>query len=562
MSEPPSYPPIDPTTFDLIVVGTGLPESVIAAAASASGKSVLHLDHNHFYGSHFSSLSIPDLTSFLNSNSTPPPFPTSSTTSANADDFSVVNLAIRPLYSDVEISSFSAQLLQEHSNKFNLDVSGPRVLFCADKSVNLLLKSGASQYVEFKSIDASFVGDENGNLWNVPDSRASIFKDKSLSLMEKNRLMRFFKLVQGQLAATASGGSGGNENQEEEEEAESSSKISVEDLESPFVEFLTKMKLSSKIKSIILYAIAMADYDQDNIGACKGLLKTKDGIDRLATYQSSVGRFTNALGAFIYPIYGQGEMPPAFCRRAAVKGSIYVLRMPVIALLMDKSSGGYKGIRLASGQDIFSQKLVLDPSLTVPSPSASPLDSPHENFQFLCVRDVKQKVARGICIIRSSLKPDIANFLVVYPPRSLYPEQMTSIRALQIGGSLAVCPPDTFVLYLSALCDDVHQGKKLLNAAMNALLTCPDSGQPETSSLDQTENAVAKPILLWSALYIQELTTAQFDSISSTSMPDAKLDYGDVLDSAIKLFEKMYPNEEFFPETVSPEDSENDVGLS
>jgi hypothetical protein len=34
----------------------------------------------------------------------------------------------------------------------------------------------------------------------------------------------------------------------------------------------------------------MADYDQDDMGVCQNLLKTKDGIDRLALYQSSVGR--------------------------------------------------------------------------------------------------------------------------------------------------------------------------------------------------------------------------------------------------------------------------------
>ncbi|KAF2312500.1 hypothetical protein GH714_034890 [Hevea brasiliensis] len=400
----------------------------------------------------------------------------------------------RPLYLDVEISSFSTQLLDEQSNKFNLDVSGPRLLFCADSSIDLLIKSGASQYVEFKSIDASFVGDESGKLWSVPDTRAAIFKDKSLSLMEKNRLMSHLRCAS--------------------------------------VTYFTPLTLSR----IILYAIAMADYDQDNKEQCKDLLKTKDGIARLALYQSSVGRLTNAPGAFIYPIYGQGELPQAFCRRAAVKGCIYIsgvlfafgfegLRMPVTSLLLEKSSGVYKGIRLASGQDIFSQKLVLDPSLTVPSPSASPLDSFHESFQFLCMRDVKQKI--------------------------------TSIRALQISGNSAVCPRGMFVLYLSALSDDAHQGKKSLNAAMNALFTCPDSVNLESSCADQNENAELKPTLLWSALYIQELATGQFDSISSTPMPDGNLDYGDVLDSAMKLFQKMYPNEEFFPDTV-----EHDDGLS
>lgn len=80
----------------------------------------------------------------------------------------------------------------------------------------------------------------------------------------------------------------------------------------------------------------MAEYDQENADVCRSVLKTKDGIDRLALYHSSVGRFPNAPGAMIYPIYGQGELPQAFCRRAAVKGCIYVLRMPVNSLLMDK----------------------------------------------------------------------------------------------------------------------------------------------------------------------------------------------------------------------------------
>ncbi|KAF3965108.1 hypothetical protein CMV_010677 [Castanea mollissima] len=72
-----SYPPIDPTNFDLIVLGTGLPESVIAAAASATGKTVLHLDPNPFYGSNYTSLSLQDLSSFLISHSAPPPSPPS-----------------------------------------------------------------------------------------------------------------------------------------------------------------------------------------------------------------------------------------------------------------------------------------------------------------------------------------------------------------------------------------------------------------------------------------------------------------------------------------------------
>jgi RAB protein geranylgeranyltransferase component A len=56
-----SYPPIELSNFDLIVLGTGLPESMIAAATSANNKTVLHLDPNPFYASHYASLSLLDL---------------------------------------------------------------------------------------------------------------------------------------------------------------------------------------------------------------------------------------------------------------------------------------------------------------------------------------------------------------------------------------------------------------------------------------------------------------------------------------------------------------------
>ena len=71
-----------------------------------------------------------------------------------------------------------------------------------------------------------------------------------------------------------------------------------------------------------------------------------------------------------------------------------------------------------------------------------------------------------------------------------------------------------FVLYLSALCDDASQGKKLLNAAKNALFEQPISGYSETETFGKSvDNIVAqgadtdeqKPPLVWSASYIQEI---------------------------------------------------------
>ncbi|CAE5966365.1 unnamed protein product [Arabidopsis arenosa] len=526
MIDLPPYPPLDPSNYDLIIVGTGVSESVLAAAASSSGSSVLHLDPNPFYGSHFASLSLPDLTSFLHSNSfsSPPPPSSPPLPPSNNHDFISVDLVNRSLYSSVEISSFESEILEEHSRRFNVDLCGPRVVFCADESINLMLKSGANNYVEFKSIDASFVGDSSGELRNVPDSRAAIFKDKSLTLLEKNQLMKFFKLVQSHLASST------------ENDDTTTVKISEEDMESPFVDFLTKMRLPPKIKSIILYAIAMLDYDQDNMETCRHLLKTKEGIDRMALYIISMGRFSNALGALIYPIYGQGELPQAFCRRAAVKGCIYVLRMPITALLLDKETGGYKGISKMKLSVFLSQRRLIN----------------------------KRKVARGICVIRGSVKADVSNALIVYPPKSLFPEQLTAIRVLQLGSGLAVCPADMHVLYLSTLCDNDDQGIKSLLSAMSNLIRLPDPENHQSDSVVENDTCEAKPILLWRALYVQELVKGEFGgTISSMPSPDGNLNNNEIVESALKLYEQLMGSEELFKEETSVENTteENDDGV-
>lgn len=70
----------------------------------------------------------------------------------------------------------------------------------------------------------------------MPDSREGIFKDRSLGPTEKIRLASFFKLVREHLGVSEGG-------------ADAARRVSEEDLESPFVEFLQKQRLPPKIKS-------------------------------------------------------------------------------------------------------------------------------------------------------------------------------------------------------------------------------------------------------------------------------------------------------------------------
>lgn len=77
-----------------------------------------------------------------------------------------------------------------------------------------------------------------------------------------------------------------------------------------------------------------------------------------------------------------------------------------------QETGGCKGIKLASGQDIFSQQVVLDSSFEVPSSMlpSNVVDKKLNSYS-------SYKVARGVCITNSSILPDSSNVLVIFPPK-------------------------------------------------------------------------------------------------------------------------------------------------
>lgn len=81
---------IEPSNFDVIVLGTGLPESILAASIASCGKTVLHLDAYDSYLSPWASLSFSQISSFASrGGSIPKP-------AFLADEFSISTLSPHP----------------------------------------------------------------------------------------------------------------------------------------------------------------------------------------------------------------------------------------------------------------------------------------------------------------------------------------------------------------------------------------------------------------------------------------------------------------------------------
>ncbi|CAN5976552.1 unnamed protein product [Sphagnum jensenii] len=156
---------IEPNRYDVTVLGTGLPKSVLAASIAACGKRSSSsfrrcepwkwLSCREWVGGSGSSRS---------------------------------SLLFTPMS-----ESAGGASLGSPQNRFYLDLTGPKVALCVGPLINALLKLQAEHHVKFMAIESSYIWRDHA-IAAVPASRSDVFQDQSLSLPDKQFLMQFFKM--------------------------------------------------------------------------------------------------------------------------------------------------------------------------------------------------------------------------------------------------------------------------------------------------------------------------------------------------------------------------------
>ncbi|ANB13154.1 Mrs6p [Sugiyamaella lignohabitans] len=297
-----------PQKCDVLISGTGLVESILAAALAWQGSSVIHIDPNPYYGDSNSCFNIDQLLAWVDRVNRPP----SSSELAAERIFSNARLYMpRPL----------------DSKKFLVDLS-PKIMFARSDLLSLLIKSRVFRYLEFKAL-GNFHTYENDTFDKVAGSKEDIFTDQSLSLVTKRNLMRFMKFVL-----------------EWEENTELWKPYQNESIE----KFLTeKFKLEpQQITELVL-----------SIGLCQSLeVATPVALSRIKRYLVSLDIYGNF--PVLFSMYGgAGELAQGFCRSAAVAGATYKLGTAI-------TSVDDKLVTLNDGSRIqVAEKIVLSPSSAV-----------------------------------------------------------------------------------------------------------------------------------------------------------------------------------------------------
>lgn len=257
--------------YDIIVLGTGLKECILSGMLSVSGKKVLHIDRNKYYG---------------------------------ADSASITPL--EDLFNKFNIP---AQGMEDYGRgrDWNVDLI-PKFLMANGQLVKLLIHTGVTKYLEFKVVDASYVY-KQGKIAKVPADEREAISSGLMGLFEKRRFKNFLVFVQ-------------NFDFENRQTWKS-----IDPQKTTSSELFNEYGLDVGTREFTGHALALYRDDSYLNQPCA------DMISRIKLYCESLARYGKS--PYLYPMYGLGELPQAFARLSAIYGGTYMLDKAVDEILFD-----------------------------------------------------------------------------------------------------------------------------------------------------------------------------------------------------------------------------------
>ena len=259
--------------YDAIVLGTGLKECILSGMLSVSGKRVLHIDRNKYYGGESASI-------------TP----------------------LEELFSKFKMPTNN---LEEYGKgrDWNVDLI-PKFLMANGELVKLLIHTGVTKYLEFKVVDGSYVY-KGQKISKVPADEREALSSSLMGMFEKRRFRSFLLFVQ-------------NFNFNDR-----STWKEVDPNATTAAKLYEKFGLDSETGEFTGHALALYNNDNYLNQPCGDL------ITRVKLYSESLARYGKS--PYLYPLYGLGELPQAFARLSAIYGGTYMLDKPVDEILKDES---------------------------------------------------------------------------------------------------------------------------------------------------------------------------------------------------------------------------------
>ena len=308
--------------YDIIILGTGLTECILSGLFSVSGKKVLHMDRNDYYGGEATSLS-----------------------------------PLEKVYEKFGKGNLPASM--GRGRDWNVDLV-PKFLMANGKLVQLLIHTNVTRYLEFKSVEGSYVL-KGGQVYKIPSNATEALNTKLLGITQKNKYRSMLTYVveyDKDNVATQKGIS------------PTASMQAVYD----------KFGVDKDTIDFTGHAVALHCTDDYLEKDCW------DTIQRMKLYFNSIARYGTS--PYLYPLYGLGELPQGFARLSAIYGGTYMLDKPTEKI--ERIDG--KIVVTSQGETVVGKMVVADPSY------------------FLNDVTITGQVVRAICILSHPI-PNTADSL-------------------------------------------------------------------------------------------------------------------------------------------------------
>ncbi|KAI1124270.1 rab protein geranylgeranyltransferase component A [Nemania abortiva] len=453
-------------TWDTVIYGTGLSQSLLALALSRSKKRVLHLDANDFYGEHEAALSLqeaeawsrtfagPGITQSLDDQ------PASSESDSGKNVAEAGDTASRSLKgvqlandeeparngtsSKTDSNIFRNAYEWKHPNAEEHGLSFPRayslalapqIIHTKSRLLSQLVSSRAYRQVEFLAVGSFFVygtvGAVPGTLSRIPSSREDVFSAQSIPARSKRTLMKFLKFVI-------------------DYDSDEQKPLWQEKANKPLSEFLIdEFKLDENLRNYILALTLTLD----------GNVTVKDGLATIHRHLTSIGLFGPGFCA-VYPKWGgMSEIAQVGCRAGAVGGGIYMLDTPTS--VQNLGSGGEMSLKLSDEVSVrtttfISSQQTCSPTSRTIARLVAVIDSP--------LQSLFETLAEGA--------PTPAVAVVAFPSGSLpntpHSSSDVPVYAFAHSSDTGECPSGQSVIYLTMQAGP--QSSRVLDIAVTALL--------------------------------------------------------------------------------------------
>ncbi|EUB57627.1 Rab GDP dissociation inhibitor alpha [Echinococcus granulosus] len=286
--------------YDIVILGTGLKECILSGLMSVAGKKVLHMDRNSYYGGESTSITPLDEL-FKRFNKTCP-----------------------------------GEQVYKRLRDWNVDLI-PKFLMADGKLVKLLLHTGVTRYLEFKSVGGSYVYKgtvDSGRICKVPSNEREALSSDLMGMFEKRRFRKLLIFTDGV----------------DENKPDTWGELPLNKCTMQAV--FDKFGVDNNTQDFVGHAICLYRNDDYKRNLC-----ALDAIRRMKLYSDSLSRYGSS--PYLYPLYGLGELPQGFARLSAVYGGTYMLNKPFEGFVME--NGKVVGVK-SEGEVAKCSKVICDPS--------------------------------------------------------------------------------------------------------------------------------------------------------------------------------------------------------